>query len=127
MEQWDYSCPACGYHPKPVTIIQGGHRIFTVLLIDPATKSPLDLTSATSISTCLYNADGTELDLNLTSGITILTPANLGKIQISLSAAQTALLRTVGLTPLEVAVSIASGDPVKCQIANAYIVSQSVC
>lgn len=110
---------------KSVQIIQGGQKSFVVRLVDSETGDPYDLTAATEVETCFENDDGTELMLNLAGGVTILN-AIIGKIQISLTAAQTTALRVLQGGTLELAVTFA-GDPVKIQIPLAYDVVQTAC
>lgn len=112
--------------PCGIKIIQGGEMTFFVRLINKQTGDPFDLTGATAITTCFYNTDGTELNLSLGSGISIVSPAPIGKLQISLSAAQTALLDVISDQILEISVEF-GGDPTKIQIFNAYSVLESVC
>lgn len=110
----------------PVDIIQGGKVTLTIRLVDSLTGDPFDLTGVTAIETCFLNADATELMLALGTGIIILGNPILGKIAISLTAAQTALLDLVSLATLELAVTT-SGDPIKIQIPQVYSVLQSEC
>lgn len=109
----------------PVNIIQGGQQQLVVRLVDKVTGDPYNLTGATAITTCFQNTDGTELMLGLGTGITVLA-ATFGKLQISLTAAQTEALKVVVLAILEIAVTF-SGDPIKVQIENAYNVLQTQC
>ncbi len=111
-----------------VNIIQGGLKTFVVRLLSVATGDPLNLAGVTEITTCFQNADGTELMLTYTAsgGITVVSTV-LGKIQVALTAEQTALLLvTEEAATLEVGVDLGNG-PMKVQIANAYSVLQSVC
>lgn len=114
--------------PCPVqafNIIQGGKATLVVRLLNDQTQDPYDLTGVTALTTCFQNDDGSELMLTLSSGISILS-AVLGKIQIVLTSAQTALLRTVQLHTLELSITT-TGDPIKVQIPDAYSVVQTVC
>lgn len=110
-----------------IVIIQGGEIAFIVRLINSNTMDPVDLTSADHITTCFYNEDGTELNLDVGSGVTVVGPPTIGKLQIGLTAAQAALLNPVNNATLEIAVDFGSGNPTKCQIVNAYSVLESVC
>ena len=110
---------------KPAQIIQGGAVSIVVRLINRQTNDPFDLTGLTALTCCFQNSDGTELMLSLTSGLSVLT-AVLGKIQLSLSAAQTTLLNEVEQATLELTLTFA-GDPIKVQIPNAYTVVASGC
>lgn len=106
-------------------IIQGGKAVIVVRLLNSETRDYYDLTGLTALTTCFQNEDGTELMLTLSSGISVLN-ATAGKIQITLTAAQTAALRVVQCATLELALTF-TGDPIKTQIADAYDVAQTVC
>lgn len=108
-------------------IIQGGIKDFTVRINSVASGDPLDLTSVVEISTCFKNADGTELMLTKTGGdIVVVGDPLLGKIKVSLSDVETALLGLVDNETLEVTVDLGAG-PLKVQIPNAYSVIESIC
>ena len=110
-------------------IYQGGKFVITVRLINPMTGDPYDLTTCTAISTCFQNTDGTELMLSLLSGVAIVSPATFGKITITGTAAQAALLAVVQLATLQLSLTF-SGDPsnpIVVQIPNAYNVNQTQC
>lgn len=113
------------YRKQNVVIVQGGRTNFIVRLVDQDTGNIYPLTGATALSTCFENTDGTELMLALGSGVSIIDAA-AGKLQISLTSAQTALLRTGLANTLELAVTF-TGDPLKIQIPEAYDVLQTVC
>jgi hypothetical protein len=106
-------------------IIQGSIATLLVRIVNAVTGDPYDLTAVSQVSTCFYNADGSELMLNLSSGVSILG-ATIGKIQIGLTAAQTALLNIVQYATLEVSLTTGSGV-IKVQIPQAYNVVASVC
>lgn len=110
----------------PYQIIQGGKASLVVRLVNGPTGDPYDLTGATAITSCFLNDDGSELMLALLSGISVLN-ASAGKLQINLTAAQTALLRPLKLGTLEIAITFPSSDPIKVQIYESYDVLQSVC
>src|SRR5690348_570234 len=120
-----------------LTIIQGRAVSPQVRLIQPVLPAPpLDfpgkmyvpypLTGATAISTCFQNADGTETMLTLGSGISIVGDAALGIIQLSLTAAQTALLTPVTGQALQLSIAF-GGDPIGVLIPDAYEVVTSLC
>lgn len=113
-----------------VNIIQGSKGQITVRLYQGANGvigDPIDLTAVAEISVCFQKADSTELTLTKTGGgITVLGSPLLGKIQIALTAAQTALLAVTDHETLEIALTF-SGDPQKIQIPSAYSVLASRC
>lgn len=112
-----------------VEIIKGGIKNLIVKINDGSTGTPpdpLDLSTVTEITTCFKNEDDTELMKSLTGGgITVLNPF-IGKIQIALTDAETALLAEVDSETLEIAVDLGAG-PIKLQISNAYSVIPSIC
>jgi len=112
---------------RPVNIIQGGKKVFIVRIKSKLTRDPFDLTGAIAITTCFLNTDNTELELSLSSGLSILS-AVLGKIQVTITAGQAAALADTQGQPatLEFAIDLGSG-PVKVQIPNAYLVAPTVC
>lgn len=114
------------------TIVQGGQTTILVRLnsvSNGVVGDPIPLTPMYDIKSCFMNADGTELTLSLlTGGITILGDANLGKLSIAMTAAQTALLQLIDSGTLEVDLIATMGaDATKIQIPQAYSVVQSVC
>lgn len=110
------------------TIIQGGKTALICRFINTLTGDPFDLTGITQITTCFQNQDGTEIMLTLMGGaITVVGNPLLGKIMVSLTSAQTAVLMTVSVTDLELAFQFGSSDPIKSQISGAYLVTQSLC
>jgi hypothetical protein len=116
---------------KIVKIIQGGAKIFTVRLDDEKQDQPFDFTGVVQITTCFFNTDTTELMLTLSGspgGIAIVGDPKIGKLQISISSTQAALLQESEDQPqtLELSVDFGTG-PQKFQIPNAYIVKATVC
>lgn len=108
-----------------VNIIQGARKDFTVRL-NQSNGDPYPLTGVTEIKTCLFNSDGSELMLSFTGGAITIVNAAIGKLQVALTAAQTALLLVTDSATLEVSVAF-GGDPVKAQIPNAYSVVATIC
>lgn len=109
-------------------IIQGGKAIIPIRLTDQSTGDPYDFSPVTEIKTCFQNSDGTELMVTKTGGaITVVGNPILGKLQIALTAAQTALLNEVDAGTLELAITVGSSDPFKFWITGAYSVSSSQC
>lgn len=113
------------------TIIQGSKATLLIRLIQSTNGiqgDPVDLTGITEITTCFQKADGTELMLSFTGGaVSILGSPLLGKLSISLTAAQSALLALVDTAVLEISLIYSGGDPVKVQIVSAYSVVASMC
>lgn len=83
----------CNNPLTPIVITQGSDASFVVRLVASDTKDPIDLTSVSSCSAQFLNADGTFLTLNLVSGLTMISPATIGKILVTITAAQSALLQ----------------------------------
>ncbi len=117
---------------EPYSIIQGGRTdasqnpFIVRLKTDLITMDPFDLTGVSAITCCFMKQDGTDLVLSLGSGISIVGNPLLGKLLITLTAAQTALLNEVAFATLELAITF-SGDPLKVQILNAYEVVTADC
>lgn len=76
----------------PPQIYTGEDKNLTVRLWSKSNKLPFDLTSASEIIAAFINADGTILQLSMTSGAITLLSAPGGAMQIALTAAQTTLL-----------------------------------
>lgn len=108
-----------------VEIVQTRQIVFNVKLRD-ANDDPYDLTPVTAISICFTNADGTDLVLSLSAGISVVGNPVLGVVQVALTAAQTNLLDLVDSATLELAL-ITTGDPVAVLIPGAYDVVGSQC
>lgn len=108
-----------------ISIIQGSKASFIVRLRD-SNDDPVNLTGLTAAETCFLKSDGTELTLGLSTGIAVSGNPLLGKLLISLTAAQTSLLDTQDPGVLELSFTI-SGDPIKVRIMNAYEILESVC
>jgi hypothetical protein len=110
-----------------VQIIQGGAVSFIIRIKDVSTGDPYDLTDVTEITTCFQNADGTELMLSLSGGISVEGDPLIGKIKVSLTSAQTALLALEELATLQLAITVNTDDPFFNRIPEAYSVLESVC
>lgn len=67
---------------------------------------PLDLTAATVISACFPNEDNTELTLGLGTGIAVVSGI-LGKLSVTITAAQSALLAPRDRMSIDFVVTIA--------------------
>ena len=112
---------------KPAQIIQGSHATVIVRLMNATTMDPVDITGATEIKACFTNQDWTQLELSLTGGQIQVLSGILGKVQLNLTAAQTALLAMVENETLELLIKIGMNDPVKVQIQNAYSILETIC
>jgi hypothetical protein len=108
-----------------VNIIKGEDKDITVRLESKASGDPYDLTSVTAITCCFANADASKLSLSLSAGIVVVT-ALIGKITITLTAAQTALLAEVSNATLEISTTKA-GKIAKTRIEKAYSVIAKIC
>lgn len=110
-------------------IIQDGKSISPTIKLLQAPfpeGDPIDLTGYAEISACFTNSNGSELLATLTGGeISVLGDPLLGKILITLSAAQTTLLALVDSATLEI--TLGTVNPPKIQIENAYSVLNTVC
>ena len=72
-------------------IIQGSDRTLKVTMRD-VNGDGIDISAETEITACFKKIDGTYLEITLTSGQITKTDVNLGKIQITLTDADTALI-----------------------------------
>lgn len=82
----------CETTSSPLTIFQGADATFDVILALPD-RTPFDLTTVTPLKAFFKNADDTVLEVGLGTGVTISSPATSGKINITLTEAQTELLK----------------------------------
>lgn len=108
-----------------IDIIQGEDKDIFVRVTD-SNGDPLDITSHTEIEACFKNADQSILSLTLGLGTTKESPFEIGKIKITLTAAQTLLLEVGKGVTLEIALTLA-GKISKLQISKAYNVIAKVC
>lgn len=115
-----------------VKIVQGSQSSFLLRLYNQTNGvlgDPVDLTTMYDIKTCFQNSDGTETTLSkLTAGIAVVGSPLLGKITVSLTAAQTALLALSDPGELQISLIATLGaDPVKIDVRNAYDVVETTC
>ena len=110
-------------------IVQGSQAALLCRLFNGQSNDPYNLTGFYDIQTCFQNEDGSELMLSLQNGdIEIIGNPLLGKIQINIGAADTALFEVTTLATLELSFIVSMGsDPIKVQIPSAYNVLQSEC
>lgn len=106
-EDGPVQCAPCS---KPYDIYQGSSSssdvVFNILFLDQDTKLPFDLTAASAIQAKFLNADGSFLTLSLSGGLSILSPAVLGQVQVTIEAAETALLQ-YGMVSMEIVMVVA--------------------
>jgi hypothetical protein len=91
-------------HSKLLNLIQSTDATFGVRLVDRSTGDPFDLTAYGTIQAIFLNADcsKTIATTPASGGITVIS-AQAGRMSVSLSAAQTALLPTGDGQSFEVA------------------------
>lgn len=91
-----------------VVIIRGSDRELFLRILVKDTGEPFDLTGATEISASFRNEDGTTLTKLLTTlGITVIS-AEAGKIKVTLTDANTVLLKVGVDQDFEVVIDIGS-------------------
>ena len=90
------------------TVIQGEDRDLILRIVDKLTQIPFDLTQATAINARFAKADGTRLIKTVGNGVTIIS-APAGKIDVFLSAAETALLVAREEQSFEVEIVVGTG------------------
>lgn len=109
-----------------VKIIQGGYKQFVVRLRDQSSDDPIDLTSATEITVCLKNADETDLELTLTDLEISLVSGPLGKFLVTVTSAQSALLKVLDNASMQVSYTL-SGNTRRTIVERAYSVLEALC
>lgn len=88
-------------------IFNNQDKTMSMSVVYQGTNFPLDLTSCTEINVALPNADGTYTNLLLSlSQVTIVSPANLGRISVPISKTVAALLNVAVLQNIDVAFTI---------------------
>jgi hypothetical protein len=109
-----------------VTIVKGAGEVFTALLKKDG--QPFDLSLAgTVVTACFLNADGTTLSLaSPASGVVIVAPAGQGKITVTLTAVQTALLKE-GLVGSEILVDATGIERQIFQLPKSLDVKARIC
>lgn len=95
---------------KPVVIIQNTDKTFKVALISSRTLEVVDLTTASAVKAVFRKKDDTKLELTLGSGVAVVGSGATGQVSITLSKAQTALLKPAERGNLELTITRASKD-----------------
>lgn len=101
-----------------VTIIKGEDRDILLRITDKATSQPFDLTAANAINARFKNQDDTVLIKPLQTGSVSIISAPSGKISVSLSAAETALLKAKEAQDFEVEISIGTPPSAKLTVVQ---------
>lgn len=94
-----------------VKIVKGSDRDIIITLtekINDCESNPFDISAATEIKVQFIQEDDTTLEETLTGGGVVLINGAGGKLQVSLSAADTALLKTGVDQDVEVEITIAT-------------------
>lgn len=92
-----------------INIIRESDREFSVRITIKETGDPFDLTGVSQIKAYFPKTDGTALEKNLSpSGAIVVLNALAGKIKITLSEADTALLNVGEAQSFEVEIQIGS-------------------
>jgi hypothetical protein len=115
--------PACEGLPS-FPIYLGDNKVMNLKAAPSViVNDPLDLTGATAITVNLPKADGTTLQLTLTSGVSITT-ALLGKIAVAISAVNSALLNVGENQTFDVTFTLANAQVVTVAFVGALSVYQ---
>lgn len=115
----------CNNQPvTPLIVNLGADVSFVVRLRDSETDDPIDLTNTSSVSLVIPKADGTYLTLTLGDGIAISSPATIGKLNVTILAANTSLLE-VGILSFEVTM-VTNGSTQIVQFQSALSVLDSI-
>jgi len=107
-----------------VTLIQGEDRILKIKINNAETGDPFDLTGITEITAEFKKTDNSTLTKLFTTGGVTIVEHLLGKIEIELGDAETALLKK-GTESFEVETD-KSGDIKIIQFENALIVKEQL-
>ena len=91
-----------------VKVIKGEDRTLSIQLSDEDTGGYYDLTSATALSVCFKNQDGSTLTKTLVSGSVAIVSAASGKITVSLTDSETAQLYADDAMPIYVVIDVGS-------------------
>lgn len=75
-----------------VKVVKGEDRVLNFQISDEETKGYYDLTTATEITACFKNQDLSTLSKTLTSGAVAIVSAVSGKLSVTLTDAETALM-----------------------------------
>lgn len=96
-----------------LSVIRESDREFSVRVTIKETGAPFDLTGVTQIKAYFPKADGTALEKNMTpSGAISVLSACAGKIKITLSEADTALLNVGEAQSFEVEIQIGTNTSI---------------
>lgn len=110
-----------------VDIIHGEDKDITLDLLDEEGK-PFDLTGNTEIKACFVNDDDTILSkLRTTGGITVSGDDKLGVIVVTVTKAESALLKAGVRQSFEVVVTDAGGKDHKAQFIGKLNIHESIC
>ena len=107
-----------------VTLIQGEDRILKIKILNSETGDPFDLTGATEIKAQFLKTDNTTLEKLFTGGGVTIVEHLLGKLEIELGDADTALLKK-GTQSFEVEID-KSGDIKIVQFEDSLIVKEQL-
>lgn len=107
----------CNDQNETATIVQGEDKTLYLRVVDKLTQDPLDLTNASQITARFKNADASVLSVNLSSGVAIVA-ATSGKISVSLTLAQTALLLARENQSFEIEITMGTGSVAKLSVVQ---------
>lgn len=90
---------------KSVNVIKGSDRTFNIRIINKSSGDPKSLSgiSGSNLKLSIPKDDGSVLELTEGSGLTVLSALG-GKIQVSLTDAQTALLKAKDCQSMELTI-----------------------
>ncbi len=109
---------------QTVSIIKGEDKEIQIRLASAETGDPYDLTDVTAVTCNFTNTDLSNLALSLSAGIAITT-ALAGKLTMTLTAAQTALLLLSSNSTMQLNLT-KNAKITKVQIPKAFSVIASV-
>jgi hypothetical protein len=92
---------------SPIKIVKGEDKTITIQLISEEDKSYYDLSDATGIAVAFKQQSGSALSKELDAGVSIVS-ALAGKISVTLTDTETALLKEGELLPIYVTLDVGS-------------------
>lgn len=91
-----------------VKVIKGEDRVLNFQISDEDTQGYFDLTTATAITACFKNQDLTTLSKTLASGAVAIVTAIAGKLSVTLTDTETALMYADDAAPVYIMIDVGS-------------------
>lgn len=107
---------------QPIRVVQGEDKTIDLKIRD-SDNDPFDLTGYTTIVAKFKNTDGSLLSLAVGTGVTVLS-AVLGRLQLNLSDAQTALLKAGEFLDFELQITIGTSTRIVQFLRSIHVKKQ---